>query len=62
MAEQILPTFLYKIIPNAPPHPIPEEYPLSELDTQSGFVHLSEASQVSKQSVPVAVKPGTQPC
>lgn len=43
------PTYAYKIIPTAPPSPIPEEYPLSELDRTDGFVHLSTASQVSQR-------------
>lgn len=42
-----LPEFVYKITPTAPPDPIPEAYPLSDLDRQDGFVHLSTAQQVS---------------
>ncbi|KAK4645524.1 hypothetical protein QC761_202198 [Podospora bellae-mahoneyi] len=41
-----LPTYVYKIIPSAPPSPIPDFYPLSDLDRQDGFVHLSTARQV----------------
>ncbi len=41
-----LPQFVYKIIPSAPPEPIPDSYPLSELDQKDGFVHLSAAFQV----------------
>ncbi|KAK4459563.1 hypothetical protein QBC42DRAFT_274159 [Cladorrhinum samala] len=41
-----LPTYVYKIIPSAPPSPIPESYPLSDLDRQDGFVHLSTSWQV----------------
>ncbi|KAH8893469.1 hypothetical protein GQ53DRAFT_822150 [Thozetella sp. PMI_491] len=41
-----LPQFIYKIIPTAPPEPIPDPYPLSELDQKDGFVHLSAAFQV----------------
>ncbi|KAK4222983.1 hypothetical protein QBC38DRAFT_517909 [Podospora fimiseda] len=41
-----LPTFVYKIIPSAPPSPIPDQYPLSDLDKQDGFVHLSTSWQV----------------
>ncbi|KAK3308991.1 uncharacterized protein B0T15DRAFT_509392 [Chaetomium strumarium] len=41
-----LPEFVYKITPSAPPDPIPEQYPLSDLDRQDGFVHLSAAWQV----------------
>ncbi|KAI1260961.1 hypothetical protein F5Y18DRAFT_431750 [Xylariaceae sp. FL1019] len=43
-----LPAFVYKIVPTAPPSPIPAEYPLSELDQQDGFVHLSTATQIPK--------------
>ncbi|KAI1632990.1 hypothetical protein F4809DRAFT_625309, partial [Biscogniauxia mediterranea] len=42
-----LPTYVYKIVPEAPPCPLPAEYPLSELDQKDGFVHLSTATQVS---------------
>lgn len=41
-----LPTYVYKILPSAPPTPLPSEYPLSELDRKDGFVHLSSATQV----------------
>ncbi|KAL2015616.1 hypothetical protein VTK56DRAFT_5094 [Thermocarpiscus australiensis] len=41
-----LPDFVYKITPTAPPDPIPEQYPLSDLDRQDGFVHLSASWQV----------------
>ncbi|KAK4113884.1 hypothetical protein N656DRAFT_777925 [Canariomyces notabilis] len=41
-----LPKFVYKITPTAPPDPIPEQYPLSELDRQDGFVHLSAPWQI----------------
>lgn len=47
MAPEPLPTFVYKIVPSAPPTPIPSEYPLSELDQKDGFVHLSIGTQVS---------------
>ncbi|KAK0384996.1 hypothetical protein NLU13_7474 [Sarocladium strictum] len=46
MANQESHQFLYKIIPGPPPEPIPAQYPLSDLDKHSGFVHLSKASQV----------------
>jgi uncharacterized protein (DUF952 family) len=45
-APSPLPEFVYKITPAAPPNPIPEEYPLSELDQKDGFVHLSTGWQV----------------
>ncbi|KAB5554403.1 hypothetical protein GE09DRAFT_126112 [Coniochaeta sp. 2T2.1] len=41
-----LPKYVYKIIPTAPPQPIPSPYPLSALDQKDGFVHLSTASQI----------------
>ncbi|KAI0443758.1 hypothetical protein F4803DRAFT_298613 [Xylaria telfairii] len=41
-----LPTYVYKIVPAAPPSPIPAQYPLSELDQKDGFVHLSIATQI----------------
>ncbi|KAK6841788.1 hypothetical protein PG987_002648 [Apiospora arundinis] len=41
-----LPKYVYKIIPTAPPSPIPETYPPSDLDKQDGFIHLSNAEQV----------------
>ena len=41
------PKHVYKIVPEAPPQPIPQEFPLSELDRSDGFVHLSTATQVS---------------
>ncbi|KAI0472616.1 hypothetical protein GGR56DRAFT_572790 [Xylariaceae sp. FL0804] len=41
-----LPEYVYKIVPSAPPDPLPAEYPLSELDRKDGFIHLSTASQV----------------
>ncbi|KAM0808622.1 hypothetical protein AB5N19_08965 [Seiridium cardinale] len=47
MAPSPLPDYVYKIISSAPPSPVPEEYPLSELDKNDGFVHLSTGDQVS---------------
>ncbi|TBU44517.1 hypothetical protein BD309DRAFT_958319 [Dichomitus squalens] len=44
--EYPLPTYVYKILPTAPPLPIPAVLPLSELDQKDGFIHLSNASQV----------------
>jgi len=46
-----LPEFVYKITPEAPPQPIPEQYPLSALDQQDGFVHLSTSWQVSYNNI-----------
>ena len=41
-----VPKFAYKILPEAPPNPLPESLPLSELDATDGFIHLSTAKQV----------------
>lgn len=51
-APSTLPKYLYKIVPEAPPYPLPEEYPLSDLDRNDGFIHLSTAEQVL--SLPLA--------
>ncbi|KAF5333219.1 hypothetical protein D9611_002382 [Ephemerocybe angulata] len=42
------PTYLYKIVPEsaAPPDPLPDRLPVSALDEQDGFIHLSTAKQV----------------
>ncbi len=47
-----LPEFVYKITPTSPPDPIPEQYPLSELDRQDGFVHLSTSWQARLRTIP----------
>lgn len=39
------PEFIYKIFPVSPPSPIPHTLPLSDLDTQDGFIHLSTFEQ-----------------
>ena len=41
------PEYVYKILPEAPPDPLPATLPLSALDTQDGFIHLSTATQTS---------------
>ena len=46
MSPDPIPTYVYKIVPTAPPEPLPAEYPLSELDQTDGFVHLSTPVQV----------------
>ncbi|CAM1501100.1 Fc.00g102620.m01.CDS01 [Cosmosporella sp. VM-42] len=46
MASQSSPKYVYKIVPSCPPEPFPEEYPLSDLDRNDGFIHLSTATQV----------------
>ncbi|KAF2804358.1 uncharacterized protein BDZ99DRAFT_350252, partial [Mytilinidion resinicola] len=45
-APNPLPTYVYKILPSAPPKPLPDVLPLSDLDANDGFIHLSTASQV----------------
>lgn len=40
-----LPKYVYKILPEAPPDPLPASLPLSALDAQDGFIHLSTAEQ-----------------
>lgn len=44
------PTYLYKLIPSSapPPSPLPSSLPLSDLDTHSGFIHLSTSRQVPR--------------
>lgn len=44
-APTSLPKYIYKILPEAPPDPLPARLPLSALDTQDGFIHLSTAAQ-----------------
>lgn len=41
-------TYVYKLIPSTtpPPDPLPDRLPLSDLDTESGFIHLSTARQI----------------
>lgn len=39
------PKYVYKILPEAPPDPLPASLPLSPLDAQDGFIHLSTAAQ-----------------
>ncbi|KHN96910.1 uncharacterized protein MAM_05019 [Metarhizium album ARSEF 1941] len=46
MSADSPPKHVYKIIPTAPPEPIPHYFPLSDLDRQDGFIHLSTAQQV----------------
>ncbi|KAF2714364.1 hypothetical protein K504DRAFT_1964 [Pleomassaria siparia CBS 279.74] len=45
-APSPLPTYLYKILDVAPPSPLPERLPLSDLDKADGFLHLSTSTQV----------------
>ncbi|KAG7440658.1 uncharacterized protein BT62DRAFT_575241 [Guyanagaster necrorhizus] len=48
MTDPPIPRFVYKIIPDAPPSPLPFSLPLSALDAKDGFIHLSDANQVPK--------------
>ncbi|KAF7172844.1 hypothetical protein CNMCM5623_004965 [Aspergillus felis] len=43
-----LPFYLYKLVPSTSPirEPLPERLPVSQLDQESGFIHLSTALQV----------------
>ncbi|CAI7666992.1 unnamed protein product [Penicillium manginii] len=43
------PRYIYKIVPSSSPirEPLPERLPVSELDQNDGFVHLSMAHQVA---------------
>ena len=45
-APSPLPTYLYKILPEAPPSPLPVRLPLSDLDRNDGYIHLSTSEQV----------------
>lgn len=45
-APSPLPTYLYKILPSAPPSPLPSRLPLSDLDRKDGYIHLSTSDQV----------------
>jgi len=42
-----LPQYLYKILPSAPPSPLPQRLPLSDLDRKDGYIHLSTSEQVA---------------
>jgi uncharacterized protein (DUF952 family) len=46
-APSPLPTYLYKILPTAPPLPLPSRLPLSDLDRKDGYIHLSTSDQVA---------------
>jgi len=39
------PRFLYKILDEAPPEPLPPTLPATQLDARDGFIHLSTAEQ-----------------
>lgn len=44
-SPSLLPKYVYKILPEAPPDPLPATLPLSAFDAQDGFIHLSTAAQ-----------------
>ncbi|KAG6009046.1 hypothetical protein E4U21_003377 [Claviceps maximensis] len=46
MSSDSHPQFVYKIVPSAQPSVLPEHLPLSPLDQQDGFIHLSTGQQV----------------
>jgi len=48
--ERPIPAYVYKITDNPPPKPLPHALPLSELDQNDGFIHLSNASQIPTTS------------
>ncbi|PKS07687.1 hypothetical protein jhhlp_006295 [Lomentospora prolificans] len=45
-APNPLPQYVYKIMHTEPPGQLPDELPLSELDSNDGFIHLSVAKQI----------------
>lgn len=45
-APSPLPQFVYKILPEGPPDPLPLSLPKSALDAKDGFIHLSTAEQI----------------
>lgn len=48
--DRPVPAYVYKIAIAPPPSPLPHTLPLSELDQNDGFIHLSNASQTPKTS------------
>ncbi|OCB89474.1 hypothetical protein A7U60_g3364 [Sanghuangporus baumii] len=50
MSDSSGPTYIYKLVPSSAPDPpfdeLPERLPVSDLDKNSGFIHLSTARQV----------------
>jgi uncharacterized protein (DUF952 family) len=43
--DRPVPAYVYKIAVTPPPETLPHTLPLSELDQNDGFIHLSDASQ-----------------
>jgi len=44
--EHSLPSYVYKILSEEPPNPLPHALPLTPLDKQDGFIHLSAGWRV----------------
>ena len=44
--EQTFPRYVYKILSEEPPDPLPHTLPLTPLDNQDGFIHLSSGWRV----------------
>ncbi|KDQ62273.1 hypothetical protein JAAARDRAFT_83413, partial [Jaapia argillacea MUCL 33604] len=40
------PTYIYKILAEAPPQPLPHALELSPLDAKDGFIHMSIANRI----------------
>ena len=45
-APSPLPQYVYKILSEALPDPLPSSLPMSALDANDGFIHLSTAEQI----------------
>lgn len=47
MTDEV-PFYVYKLVPSTHPvhHPLPERLPVSDIDQESGFIHLSTAFQL----------------
>ncbi|GAO46724.1 hypothetical protein SAICODRAFT_28829 [Saitoella complicata NRRL Y-17804] len=46
LAPTPLPAHIYKLLPSPPPSPLPPALPVSELDQNDGYIHLSTHTQV----------------
>ena len=44
--EHTFPRYVYKILSEEPPNPLPHTLPLTPLDKQDGFIHLSSGWRV----------------
>ena len=45
-APSPLPQYVFKILPEGPPDPLPSSLPKSALDAKDGFIHLSTGEQI----------------